>query len=98
MENALSFVRENQIRNYSIPLSEDPTTSAATYYMDSCFVVEKSYLELRKNLPIYFNEAEEYMDKIEEEGLCDYFFIGNISSYNNKCKQTLGGLLNKGLT
>ena len=66
----MAFTRENQIRNYSIPLVEDLSTVAATYFITNCQTREMQYTQMRKLKPAVFEEIQDYMQSIETEQLC----------------------------
>lgn len=47
IENALVYVRENQIWNATVLKSEDNKTIASTASINTCYQYEKQYLQMR---------------------------------------------------
>eukprot|EP00347_Sterkiella_histriomuscorum_P008635 403344343 len=99
-ENLLIFIRENAIQNTSIKFTELPNAIASKALLNTCQLRETAYNIMKKNLPVYFSGAKEVMDKIDSRYFCDYFYQQGTVQFNfqDKCKTTLNGILNKGIT
>ena len=52
--------------------------NAADYYINYCFQKEVDYNHMRTSLPIYFQSAKSYFDKLESNDLCEFVY-GNQS-------------------
>ncbi|TNV87499.1 hypothetical protein FGO68_gene6494 [Halteria grandinella] len=100
IENAMGFIRCNQLLNETIPAVEDPSQTGADFFLKWSEEREKDFLDMRKNLPSVFKEIRGYFDDIESEILCK---IANknevkIQEKTLMCKNVYHGVLTKGLT
>lgn len=50
-----------------------------SYYLDLCQEKEQAYTNIRKNLPIFFENVRSFIENIEKPNICEYFFTGNNS-------------------
>lgn len=53
---------------------------------------------MRVNLPVYFKDAESFIENIESANMCEYIYTAEFADLKNECEIALNGLLNKGLT
>lgn len=71
IENLFVFIRENYIRNQSVLLFDDPTTIASDSLINTCFNKESLYRNMRKNIPVYFDDAKSYIELLETSDFCN---------------------------
>jgi hypothetical protein len=108
-DSAMNFLRESQIRNESMYIKGtlnsnideknlDDMFVATDYYIDFCYKKEVAYNQMRINLPTYFKKAENFILEMESANMCDHVYTGEFGYLREICKQSLNGILNKGLT
>jgi hypothetical protein len=101
LEISIAFIRQNQMSNESIMAIEEPTMSGADYYMSRSEMREKSYLEIRRNMPSLFTQIKSYIESIETTDLCTIASKGHQSLHIDRyeiCKRVYHGLMQNGLT
>ncbi len=55
-------------------LKSSDKLSAADYYIEFCFEKEVDYNAMRTNMPIYFEGAKGYFEKLESKELCEFVY------------------------
>ncbi len=58
IENFIAYVRENQIRNESVLMSEDNVRVGSNFFIYSSFADENKYKNMRRNLHSSFKGME----------------------------------------
>lgn len=100
IENAMGFIRSDQVLNTSIPAVEEPSKSGSEFFLRWSEEREREFLQMRRSLPTVFEEIRTYFSDIETETLCK---IANKNQGTNTdridlCKRVYHGVLTKGLT
>jgi hypothetical protein len=71
---------------------------ATEYYLDLCFKKEDDYNKMRVSMPHFFEQANDYILKMESANMCTEIYTGEFEYLQPICKSSLNGILSKGLT
>lgn len=66
--------------------------------MELCLKKERDYNDMRTNMPVYFSDATDFIDKLESKNFCEIVYGDSYKELVPLCKTSLNGILNKGLS
>lgn len=69
LTNAFAFLRESQIINETWRFTKD-SPPALEVTLGICLKLETNFTNIRKEFPIYFEYAKDFIDKSETNELC----------------------------
>lgn len=100
IENSISFVRDQQLLNITIPAIEDPSVSGSDYFLSLSSQTETEYLQMRRDIPNVFDSISGFFEEIETEKVCYLAFPGEDPNSSDvvKCNTMVNGLMKQGLT
>jgi hypothetical protein len=88
---------EQLIRNRTIEISPDEP-DAVQYYIEYCQLRERDFNDLRKNLPVFLEDARPKIDNLESSNLCKTIYKASEVATIASCESVYDEIMKRGFT